>query len=287
LTVSSTNNITGVVDFTASTGNNIVTVTDTTTQTISFGGGADTLTASGVVASAQTQIINGGAGADTLTAGNVAAGGTLNINGDAGSDTISYNAANTGASVHNVNGGTGIDFITLGQHASSLDDVISTATLTADGDEVTGFVTTKDDFDYNGTVKNDAATTITAVSNATLAGGLAADADATVYIVSTALTGAAQTDSVALVAESTVVGVTTDYATFEASFAASLGTVAGLDSTIASGESVLINADDGTNGVIMRFVNSDTSTANTVTAAELELVAVMVAADDLVTGDYI
>jgi hypothetical protein len=287
LTVSSTNNITGVVDFTASTGNNIVTVTDTTTQTISFGGGADTLTASGVVASAQTQIINGGAGADTLTAGNVAAGGTLNINGDAGSDTISYNAANTGASVHNVNGGTGIDFITLGQHASSLDDVISTATLTADGDEVTGFVTTKDDFDYNGTVKNDAATTITAVSNATLAGGLAADADATVYIVSTALTGAAQTDSVALVAESTVVGVTTDYATFEASFAASLGTVAGLDSTIASGESVLINADDGTNSVIMRFVNSDTSTANTVTAAELELVAVMVAADDLVTGDYI
>ncbi len=287
LTVSSTNNITGVVDFSASTANNTVTVTDTTTQTITFGSGADTLTASGVVASSQTQIINGGAGNDTLTAGNVAAGGTLNINGEAGSDTITYNAANTGASTHNVNGGAGIDFITLGQHANTLDDVISTAELTADADEITGFATTKDDFDYNGTVKNDAATTITAVANATLAGGLTADADATVYIISTALTGAAATDMTALVAESTVAGVTADYATFEASFAASLGTVAGLDSTIAAGESVLINADDGTNSVTMRFVNSDTSTANTVTAAELELVAVMVGADDLVAGDFI
>jgi hypothetical protein len=287
LTVSSTNNITGVVDFTASTANNTVTVTDTTAQTISFGSGADTLTASGVVASGQTQIVNGGAGNDTLTAGNLAAGATLNINGDAGSDTITYNAANTGASTHNVNGGAGIDFITLGQHAGTLDDVISTAELTADADEITGFVTTTDDFDYNGTVKNDAATTITAVANATLAGGLTADADATVYIISTALTGAAATDMTALVAESTVAGVTADYATFEASFAASLGTVAGLDSTIAAGESVLINADDGTNSVTMRFVNSDTSTANTVTAAELELVAVMVGADDLVAGDFI
>ena len=179
LTITSTNNITGVVDLSAATGNNIVTVTDTTAQTVTFGSGADTLTASGVVANGETQVVNGGAGNDTLTAGNLAVGGTLNINGEAGSDTISYGGANTGASTHNVNGGAGIDFITLGSHSGTIDDVISTAELTADADEVTGFVTTTDDFDYNGTVLNDAATTITAVRNATLAGGLTADADAT------------------------------------------------------------------------------------------------------------
>ena len=287
LTVSSTNNITGVVDFTASTAANTVTVTDTTSQTISFGSGADTLTASGVVATAQTQTVNGGAGNDSITAGNLAAGATFAVNGDAGSDTITYNAANTGASVHNVNGGAGIDFITLGQHASTLDDVISTVAAVADADKVTGFVTTTDDFDYNGTLSNDGVTTAVAVSNATLAGGLAADPNATVFIVSTALTGAAATDMTALVAETTVSGITTDYATFEASLVANLGTIAGLDSTLSTTESVLLNVDDGTNSVVLRITNTDTSTANTLTVDEVELVAIMVAADDLATGDFI
>jgi hypothetical protein len=287
LTLTSTDNITGVIDFSASTANNIVTVTDTTAQKINFGSGNDTVTATGVVANGETQIINGGAGNDTINSGNLAAGGILTINGDAGSDTISYNGANTGASVHNVNGGAGIDFITLGQHAGTLDDVISTVTATADADEVTGFVTTTDDFDYNGTVLNDTATTITAVANATLAGGLAADADATVYIVTTALTGAAATDMTALVAESTVAGVLTDYATFEASLVAQLGTITALDSTLSASESVLLNVDDGTNSVILRVTNTDTTVANTLTVDELELVAVMVAADDLVVGDFI
>ena len=93
--VSSTNNITGVVTFTASTANNTVTVTDTTAQTISFGSGNDTIT-TGVVDSS-TQTINGGAGNDTMTAGIITTAGVLELNGDAGSDIISV-AAMTGAS---------------------------------------------------------------------------------------------------------------------------------------------------------------------------------------------
>jgi len=288
ITVSSTNNITGVVDFTASTANNTVTVTDTTAQTISFGSGNDTLTASGLVADA-TQTINGGAGNDTITAGVIADNASFIVNGEAGSDTISVAAmvGTTNATTATINGGAGLDFITLDANASNAVDVVSTASTVADADEVTAFTTAVDDFDYNGTVLNDTATTITAVSNATLAGGIAADGDATVYIVSTALTGAAATDMAALVAESTVAGITTDYATFEASFAAALGTVAGLDAALTASETVLLNVDDGTNSVIMKVTNTDTTTANTLTAAELDLVAVMVAADDLVTGDFI
>jgi hypothetical protein len=287
ITVSSTNNITGVVTFTGSTANNTVTVTDTTAQTISFGSGNDTIT-TGVVDSS-TQTINGGAGNDTMTAGIITTAGVLQLNGDAGSDIISV-AAMTGASSASsatINGGTGIDFITLDANAGNTVDVVSTATTLADADKITGFTTTVDDFDYDGALVNDTATTITAVSNATLAGGIAADVDATAYIVSTAVTDAAATDMAALVAATTASAITTTYATFETSLATLLGTISGLDAALDTTETVLLNVDDGTNSVVLKVTNTDTSTANTLTAAELDLVAIMVGADDLVIADFI
>jgi len=289
LTLSSSNNITGVVDFSAMTAAVTVTVTDTTSQTITLGQAGDTLTATGVVASGQSQIINGGAGNDTITAGIIVDGGSVTFNGDAGSDTLSTAAMTgaTGASTAFVNGGAGLDFITLDTNAGNSVDVVSTATGVADADEVTGFTTTVDDFDYNGTLLNGSTTTVSVTSNATLAGGLAAGNTSTVYIVTTALTGQAATDMTALVAESTVAGITADYATFEASLATALGTITGLDSILGTTETVLLNIDDGTNSVVLKVTNTDTSTANTLTAAELDLVAVMVAADDLVAGDFI
>jgi hypothetical protein len=295
VTLTTTVGVSGVVDLSAATGANIVTVTSTGGQTVTFGSGNDTLTASGLVAASTTQIINGGAGDDTLTAGAVVAdGATLALRGDAGSDTINVAAAigtAAGATTTlSVNGGTGIDFIT-GAAAGDVKDavmiVVSTATTAADADKVTNFKTTVDDFDYNGVVLNDTATTITAVSNATFAGGLAADADATVYIVSTALTGAAATDMTALVAETTVAGILEKYATFEASLLANLGTITGLDSTLGANEFVLLNIDDGTNSVVLRINNSSTTVANTLIASEVELIGIMVAADDLVVGDFI
>jgi len=287
ITVDSTNNITGVVTFTASTANNTVTVTDTTAQTITFGSGNDTIT-TGVVASS-TQTINGGAGNDTMTAGIITTAGVLQLNGDAGSDTITV-AAMTGATTASsatINGGTGFDFITLDANSGNSVDVVSTATTLTDADKITGFTTTVDDFDYDGALVNDAATTITAVSNATLAGGIAADVDATVYIISTAVTDAAATDMAALVAATTTSAITSTYATFETSLATLLGTISGLDAALGTTETVLLNVDDGTNSVILKVTNTDTSTANTLTAAELDLVAIMVGADDLVIGDFI
>jgi len=287
ITVASTNNITGVVTFTASTANNTVTVTDTTAQTITFGSGNDTIT-TGVVASS-TQTINGGAGNDTMTAGIITTAGVLQLNGDAGSDTITV-AAMTGATTASsatINGGTGVDFITLDANPGNSVDVVSTATTLTDADKITGFTTTVDDFDYDGALVNDAATTITAVSNATLAGGIAADVDATVYIISTAVTDAAATDMAALVAATTTSAITSTYATFETSLATLLGTISGLDAALGTTETVLLNVDDGTNSVLLKVTNTDTSTANTLTAAELDLVAIMVGADDLVIGDFI
>ena len=287
ITVSSLDNITGVIDFTASTANNIVSTTDTTAQTVSFGSGNDTIT-TGVVASS-TQIINGGAGDDTMTAGIITTAGVLELNGDAGSDTITVAAmtGGTSASSATINGGAGIDFVTLDSNAGNSVDVVSTATTLIDADKITGFTTGVDDFDYDGTVLNDAATTITAVSNATLAGGIAADVDATVYIVSTALTDAAAIDMAALAAATTASAITSAYATFETSLATVLGTVNGLDTALNITETILLNVDDGANSVVLKVTNTDTSTANTLTAAELDLVAIMVGADDLVIGDFI
>ena len=285
--VSSTNNITGVVTFTASTANNTVTVTDTTAQTISFGSGNDTIT-TGVVDSS-TQTINGGAGNDTMTAGIITTAGVLELNGDAGSDIISV-AAMTGASTAStatINGGTGVDFITLDTNSGNSVVVVSTATRLADADKITGFTTAVDDFDYDGALVNDTATTITAVSNATLSGGIAADVDATVYIISTAVTDAAATDMAALVAATTESAIVSTYATFETSLATVLGTISGLDVALGISETVLLNVDDGTNSVVLKVTNTDTSVANTLTAAELDLVAIMVGADDLVIGDFI
>jgi len=287
ITVSSIDNITGVVDFTDSTANNIVTVTDTTAQTISFGSGNDTIT-TGVVESS-TQIINGGAGDDTMTAGAITTAGELQLNGEAGSDTIKVDAMTgaSSASSATITGGTGFDFITLDANSGNSVVVVSTATTLPDADQITSFTTAVDDFDYNGALLNDATTTVTAVSNATLAGGIAADVDATVYIISTAVTDAAAIDMAALVAATTVSAITSAYATFEASLATVLGTVAGLDTAFNISETVLLNVDDGSNSVVLKLTNTDTSIADTLIAAELDLVAIMVGADDLVIGDFI
>jgi hypothetical protein len=66
-----------------------------------------------------------------------------------------------------------------------------------------------------------------------------------------------------------------------------LGTISGLDAALGTTETVLLNVDDGTNSVVLKVTNTDTSTANTLTAAELDLVAIMVGADDLVIADFI
>jgi len=295
LTVSSTNNITGVVDFSASTANNTVTVTDTTAQTITFGSGNDTLTASGLLATGVTQTINGGAGTDTLTAGIIVTTGNLVLNGGAGVDTINTVAmvgAGGAVSTAVVDGGAGIDFITLDPNTNAgqvLQDVVSTVAATADMDVVVGFTTAVDDVDYNGTLLNGANTTVVKADDTTLAAAIVEDADATVFYVTTNLTGGAATALTNLANATTASSNAALQTAFEDAFVTSIGgtAIAGLDTAVGAGETVLLAYDNGTDSVLMKFTNSDTGTANTITAAELELVAVFDATATLAAGDVI
>ena len=295
ITVSSTNNITGMVDFTASTANNTVTVTDTIAQTITFGAGNDTLTASGLLATGVTQTINGGAGTDTLTAGIIITSGNLVLNGGAGVDTINTVAMVGGAaeiSTAVVDGGAGIDFITLDPNTTAsqvLQDVDSTVATSADMDVIVGFTTAIDDVDYNGTLLNGANTTVVKADDATLAAAIVEDADATVFYVTTDLIGSAGTVLTNLANVTTTTSNAALQSTFEAAFVTVIGgtAITGLDTAVGTGETVLLAYDNGTDSVLMKFTNSDTGTANTITAAELELVAVFDATATLAAGDVI
>jgi hypothetical protein len=289
LEITGTGALIGVLDATAMTGA-LTTTTGTVDLKVLGGSGNDTMT-SGAIAATGAQTLNGGDGDDTLTSGQIILTSTLTLLGGAGSDTINTaDADGAGGKVATaiIDGGTGVDFITLETVATvALADVQSTAALSADGDVVDDFTTTEDDFDYNGTLKNDANTGAGTVSiNTTLDTALSGDVDATVYIDSGNLSGAA----------STTLGTLADAADTEAFVAAAdafiialvalEGSISALDSTIQGTESVLMAFENGTDTAVIKFTNSDTSVADTMTAAECELVAVFDAAV-LVAADFI
>lgn len=285
VTLTDTTNILGVVDLTGNTASNTVTVTSTASQTISFGAGNDTLTATGLVAGGAAQVINGGAGNDTLTAGAVASNtASLTLNGDAGSDTISTAAILVGADggAFVVNGGAGIDGIVLSTAAVN-ERVDSSATTVADADFVTAFLGGADTFKYLGALNNGTKLSgVAAVDSggaasvtADLSVTLAANANSTVFVITQDVSGQVATDIVAL-AGSSIATLAGNFATFKASLLSSLGTIAGLDSALSSTEAVLLAFDDNAgHEAIVRVTNTDVSTANTLTSAEVDLVGVI------------
>jgi len=287
LELTSTGSLTGVVDASAMTGA-LTTTTSTTAITVTGGSGADTLT-SGAIATNTVQTLNGGAGNDTLTAGSVVLKADLYMNGGDGSDTIvATGMAGASSKVADTfaNGGAGVDFITLDNTATdSIGYVVSTVTSTADADKVAKFTTLEDHLDYNGTLKNDAITTVETSTATTLAAALSGNADATVMIDSGNLTGDAATTLTSLANTTNADAFATAAASFEAALVALEGTITGLDATIGSGETVLMAFDNGADSVTVRVQNTDTSTANTLTVAEVEIVAVYDAAI-LVAADY-
>jgi hypothetical protein len=278
LSLLSTGSLTGVLDAGAMTGA-FTTTTSTTALTVNGGAGVDTVT-SGLLATGVTQTINGGAGDDILTAGVIVTTGNLVLNGDAGSDTINTAAMDgntTGPVISTavVNGGAGIDFITLDAVATVvLADVQSTASLTADGDVVDGFTAAEDDFDYNGTLLNGTNSTVVIGTDTTFATAIANNVAATVFVDSGDLTGTAASTLTTLADSASTEAFTTNAAAFINALIALEGTVAGLDAAIGTGESVLLVFDNGTDSVALKFTNTDTSTANTMIASELEVVAV-------------
>jgi len=285
LTFTTTGSLTGVLDATAMTG--ALTVTDTKDDVaivINSGSGADSITLDDDQTAAVT--VRTGDGDDTVNGGTINNDGSMLLTVDlgAGNDTLDFSGvdgSDTGTDTNTITteitGGAGVDIITLGDSGAAdaiLNDINSSAETSGDIDHITGFITTADDFDYGGTLLNDAATTVTVSAQGTLAAALAADADATVYGATNNLTGSASTELTALANATTVEGINTEAADFEAALAGALGTVAGLDSTLGAGEAVLLVVDNATDSAIVRITNTDTSVANTLTAAEIEVIAV-------------
>jgi hypothetical protein len=275
----------GALDFNSDGRMDVTAATLTTGGTINAGAlltkGVDvsaTLTlASGLNATAALSI-SGGAIADTITVvvndaadtGNDAS--TTSITGGGGIDVISYTAGTTGS---------GTNVLTL----------VSTATTVANADIVTGFVSALDKIDYNGALTNGAVTDD--VANATLAGGIAAQAGYGAYIVTTNIadSGANTSGSVfATLLGSTAANLSTNFDALKAQLVASggifNGAITGLDAAIATDETALITLDNGTGSIVMRFTNTD-ATGNLVSASELQLVGVLTNTATLAAGDFV
>ena len=242
LTVTSTGSLLGVADAAGMTGV-FTTTTSTTAITVTGGSGKDVIT-SGQLATGVTQTLNGGDGNDTLTAGQILTTGNLVLNGGAGSDTLNVaamdgNTTGTVISTAVLDGGAGIDFLVLDAvDTLVLVNIVSDVISSADADVVDDFDTTEDDFLYGGALLNDAATTVVTSIDTTLDAALAANVDATVFIDSGNLTGAAATTLTTLADASTVEGVTSATTAFINALVALEGTITSLDSIIGTGETL-------------------------------------------------
>jgi hypothetical protein len=295
LTITDIDDPTGVIDGRAMTAALNINGTYTNGSTVYTSSVADDIDVD-VVAAGENVIIYAGAGNDDIDAAATLVGDAT-IYGEAGNDNINVALAdpNTAGStdIVIVDGGAGIDAIVLRTTAADEQIVQSTATLAADGDVIDGFDENEDEYDYNGTVANGTATSMSDVAIADGGGTLNADivtamnsVNATGYVFANDVTGTTATTLTTL-ADATV----DTFAAAEAAFIAALvteinGTVTNLDSTLSTTDAVIMSFDNGTDTVAVRVTNTDTSTANTLTAAELEVVAVFDAAVLTVT-DYI
>lgn len=261
------------------------------------GAGTISLT-SGAITPVVNSVVDGSAATGALTidySGVVGAGTTsaTSFKGGSGNDTITT----TGGAADLVNGGAGIDSITVTKDGASsgFADVQSDAVKSVDADLVTGFVSTENDFDYNGALSNGtgagagiAATEV--ASAATIAAALATGdaANDIVFIATTDLTGDQETAIDAAVAGGmTAVEAAAIVNALVATGGALNGAIAGLDTLLGTSDAVLFQFSTDTDTIVVRVTNTDTSTANTLTADEVQLIGVFAATTDLVAGDYI
>ena len=144
------------------------------------------------------------------------------------------------------------------------------------------FTSGSDTFDYNGSLSHDSVTSVVASSGATLQAAVAADADATVYVIQDANGDAGLEEAIHDFAEFLGRGRAN---TLESEAVdTGLLSYSGLDAAFDSSDIVLIAIDSETNEdateandggtAVYRFQNSDTSTTDTVLSSELELIGV-------------
>ena len=253
---------------------------------------AATLTTAGTIDASGLATTNGVDIAVTFAVGSGANGTEpLSFTGSSANDTIAVthnHTAETGDDLTTtaINGGAGIDIFTQTMTSASDGDVMtitSTASTVANADIITGFRTGTDFINYDGLTNGGFSANATATTqtlNATLAGGINAAA-ASNYIISDDIadTAGGNTSGTAMtsILSSTAATLADNYAALEAQLVASggifNGAITGLDAAVAATESATIAIDNGTGSVLMRFTNS-TATGNTVTADELDLIAV-------------
>ena len=271
--------------------NNASTVTQTITgtslgDTFGVGAGASVV---GILAAGQVVTINGGDGNDTVlsfTDYQTATTGRAIFNGGAGNDTVlatTTSAGGTGALI-TLDGGDGIDTLTLTALGGTegFETIVSTVTTVANADIITGWSNAGDSFDYNGALSN--GTTVSGVGNvvlqasvgttaADLSLALAGNPNSTVYQISADLAGASVA-SLATLAGSTAANLVANYTAFESDLISELATITNLDSSLGAADAVLMVFESAAHSVVVRVVNSDTTVANTLTTAEVELVGV-------------
>ena len=238
---------TNITALDASSSNKIVTITtgaDVFSSAFTFSGSStnDRLDFDGATLTAGT-VFELGQGQDTLT-----------LNADAVATVVRTSATGSGNAL------------------SIRDDATSANTAS--------FTSGSDTFDYNGSLSHDSVTSVVAASGATLQAAVAADADATVYVIQDADGDADLETAINNFADNVGRGRAN---TLE-SEAVDTGLLSytGLDAAFDSSDIVLIAIDSETNETaannggtaVYRFQNTNTDTVDTVLSSELELIGV-------------
>ncbi len=253
---------TNITALDASSSNKIVTITtgvDVFSSAFTYNGSStnDRLDFDGATLVAGTVFELGQGGQDTLT-----------LNADAVATTVRTSATTSNRAI------------------SIRDDATSTDTAS--------FTSGSDTFDYNGSLSHDSVTSVVAASGATLQAAVAADADATVYVIQDADGDADLETALDNFADNVGRGRANTLETEAVD--TGLLSYTGLDAAFDSSDIVLIAIDSETNEdattannggtAVYRFQNSNTSTVDTVLSSELELIGVFQDAA-LGTSDFI
>ena len=252
------------------------------------GNGGDTLELDNATLQ-NTFSYDGGSGDDTLSLGGAALSGALTFEGGSGNDTVTLDGATLAAGTVFV---VGDDQDTLTLNADAVASVVRTSAINSNNAfsirddagtaDTAGFTPGSDTFDYNGSLSHDSNTLIVKAAGATLQAAVAADADATVYVIQDADGDADFETALNLFAD----GVSNSKANTMETEAIDTGLLSysGLDTAFDSSDIVLIAIDAETNedgslannggSAIYRFNNSNTSTVDTILSTELELIGV-------------
>jgi hypothetical protein len=261
----------------------------TSLDSITISGSKTVGITSGITLGNSNQLIDASAATGVQTINIAGATAAVRVLGGSAADLIT-----TGAGLGDViNGGGGLDVITVTTATgTAYVDIQSDVIVHANTDHIDGFISTQDDFDYNGLLSNGTKTNASGIASTeicsatTIAGALelAGAGDDLVFLATTDLTGDSETALDAVEASTTVATLN---AAVVALVANDLGSIAGLDAVLGADDFVLFQIDTNTASFVLRINNFNTTVSNTLTTDEITIVGVFDTATDLVAADYI